>query len=325
MKKQIFAIGVVALAAEVIAQSPVDGIHQPAGMNGIKGGALLEPGIYFRDDNWFYYGTGGGLPNYKTFVYVQAPQLTWITKWKIFGASVGMDLMIPIEYRESSYGTVGTTPGGGYGLGNGGPGYGFLTGGHQFGVGDIKVEPLQLAWHWKHFDTTVAYAVWVPSGKYSPGSLVNLGDDEWTHMISLGGTWHPDDKKSWAISILHHYEINSSQVGTTVASSPIPGGGYFVPAYEKIPCSTYTLEWSVSKTILHHADVGVFGYYQKQFSDSSPDVNIYKNSEAAGIGPEISVNIPRWQMSAALRYAYEFTAYHRPQGHMVNLTVTKKF
>ena len=318
MKKQIFAIGVVALAAEAIAQSPVDGIHHPAGLNGIKGGSLVEPGIYFRDDNWFYYGTGGGLPNYKTFVYVQAPQLTWVTQWNFLGASLAMNLMIPFEYRYASYRLpTASVPGGGYSSDN-------AISGNQSGLGDIKIEPLVLSWHWKHFDTTAGYAVWVPSGKHSPGSLVNLGDNEWTHMISLGGTWHPDDKKSWAISILHHYEINSSQVGTTV-SSATPGGGYFIPAYEKIPCSTYTLEWSVRKTILKHTDVGVFGYYQKQFSDSSPAVNRFQDSEAAGIGPEISTSIPRWNVSAALRYAYEFTAYHRPQGHIINIAVTKKF
>ncbi|MEY4916917.1 MAG: hypothetical protein RL616_830, partial [Verrucomicrobiota bacterium] len=77
--------------------------------------------------------------------------------------------------------------------------------------------------------------------------------------------------------------------------------------------------------ILTNADVGVFGYYQKQFTDSSPAANSFKDSEAAGLGPEISFRLPRWDLSVSVRYAYEFTAYNRPKGHAFNLTLAKKF
>ncbi len=318
MKKQFMAAGLVVLAAGVTAQSPVDGSHYRAGQNGIKGGAFLEPGIYLRDDNWFYTGNADAPSGYKTFVYVQAPQLMWVTDWKILGARWGMDVEIPFAYREASQTSPRiVTPDG---LVFGGDTISY----HQSGLGDIKLEPLRLSWHWKHFDTTIGYALWAPTGKFSEGSSVNLGDDRWTHLISLGGVWHPDDKKSWSVSVLHHYEFNGSQVGTS-ASVSSPGGGFLVITYEKIPVSTYTLEWAVSKTILTNADVGVFGYYQKQFTDSSPAVNPFKDSEAAGLGPEISVRIPRWDLLVSVRYAYEFTVYHRPQGHTANLSVTKKF
>jgi hypothetical protein len=308
MKKQFMAVGLLALAAEVIAQSPVDGSHYRAGQIGIKGGAFSEPGIYLRDDNWFYTGNADAPSGYKTFVYVQAPQLMWVTDWKILGARLGMDVEIPFEYREASHTSPGATvPGGGYPIPSGS-----TIGDHQSGLGDIKLEPLLLSWHWRHFDTTVGYALWAPTGNFSEGSTANLGD--------------PDAKKSWTISVLHHYEFNNSQVGVLAPSSPGPGSGYPSPAaYSKISCSTYTLEWSASKTILTNADVGVFGYYQKQFTDSSPAANSFKDSEAAGLGPEISFRLPRWDLSVSVRYAYEFTAYNRPKGHAFNLTLAKKF
>jgi len=320
MKKNIFTAGLMALAVGVTAQSTVDGSHYPAGLNGLKGGAAPGPGVYFRDDNLFYTGTGGQLAGYSTFSYLQSPELLWLTDWKFLGASLGMDLTIPIEYRQASHrGSVVTTPNGGYSTAP-------TIRDCQSGLGDIKLEPLILAWHWDHFDTTLAYALWAPSGHFTAGRLANLGDDEWTHMITLGGVWYPDDKKTWALSLLHHLELNSSQIGlaTDVTTSPA-GGKTGTDTYPKVRCSTYTLEWGISKTILDNTDLGLIGYYQKQFSDGNAGSTPFSDSEVAGIGPEISTTIPRWGLTASLRYAYEFTAYHRPEGHTIDLALTKRF
>ena len=317
MKKKIIAVGLMAFTAAAVAQTPVDGIHYAAGSGGIKGGATPAPGIYLSDQNLFYTGTSDRLTDYHTFVYVQAPQLMWITGWTVIGASLGMAVEIPLEYREASYKLPPvSTPGGGFATVP-------TVSDHQFGLGDIKLEPLLLGWHWKHFDTTLAYALWVPSGNFSAGRLANLGDDAWVNMISLGGVWYPDEKKTWALSLLHHYEINSSQVGT-VPAGPTPGGGFPTSNYRKVPGSVYTLEAGVSKTILDNTDVGLIGYYQKQFTDGTVPVT-FRNSEVAGIGPEISTTIPRWNLTVSVRYADEFTAYDRPEGHTVNLEIAEKF
>ena len=102
-KSLLVTAGLVILAANVQAQLPIDGVHYPAGLEGIKGGSLPEPGIYFRDDNLFYTGTSDLLSDFKTFVYLQAPHLTWMTDWKILGANYGMDVLVPFVYKEASY------------------------------------------------------------------------------------------------------------------------------------------------------------------------------------------------------------------------------
>jgi len=318
MKQKIFAAGLMAMAAGVTAESTVDGSHYPAGLNGLKGGSAPGPGVYFRDDNLFYTGSGGQLANYSTFSYLQAPEVLWMTNWKFLGASLGMDITIPIEYRQVSYNSpVVSTPNQTTTLSR--------VSDSQSGLGDIKIEPLMLAWHWEHFDTTLAYALWVPSGHFTTGRLANLGDGEWTHMMTLGGVWYPDDKKNWALSLLHHIELNSVQTGTAATTITNPNGSTTITTYQQVPCFTYTLEWGVSKTILDHTDVGLIGYYQKQFSDGNAGATPFSDSEVAGIGPEISTTIPSWGLTASIRYAYEFTAYHRPEGHTVDLTLTKRF
>ena len=92
----------------------------------------------------------------------------------------------------------------------------------------------------------------------------------------------------------------------------------------------YTLEWAISKTVVPGVDVGLTGYYQQQVTATegpTPNGPTWQNERihVAGIGPEVGVTLPKWGLSASLRYAYEFSAMDHPQGHLINLTVTKSF
>lgn len=308
------AAGLMILAANAQAQLAVDGAHYPVGLEGIKGGSLPEPGIYLRDDNLFYTGTSDVRPDFKTFVYLQAPQLTWMTDWKILGASYGLDVMVPFVYREASHNQTFVTPNGHVFVAS--------VGGSHSGLGDIKIEPLLLAWHLRQFDFMFGYAVWVPTGDYSDFSMLNLGSGCWTHMITLGGVWYPDRHKTWAFSLLNHYEFNSQIPGTITSIGP---SGRPETIGESVPCSTYSLEWGVSKTIFKTTDLGVTGYYQRQFTDRSEAVTYFSDFSVAGIGPEIRSHISSLGLSCSLRYAYEFWVDKHPRGHTLDFTLTKRF
>jgi hypothetical protein len=312
----LISAGLILLAAQVQAQLPIDGVHYAAGLEGIKGGSLPGSGFYFRDDNLFYTGTWAAQPDYKTFVYLQAPQLMWMTDWKILGANYGMDVMVPIIYKEVRY-TSATTPGGGYRA----P----AINDNAFGLGDIKIEPLLLSWHLEQFDFMAGYALWVPTGDYDHTSQVNanLGDDCWTHMITLGGVWYPDHDRTWSVSLLNHYEFNCQVVGNPSTSTP-PGGGYASSGTD-VSCSTYTLEWGIGKAVNEHTDIGVVGYYQRQFTDHDAYDTPYNDSDVAGVGPEIRTVASRWGLSGSLRCVFEFAADNRPRGNTVNLALLKKF
>jgi hypothetical protein len=315
MKKLILAAILPAvMIIQAYAQLPIDGIHSPVGLDGIKGGSLPAPGISVRDDNLFYYGTSGLLPDYKSFVYLQAPQVTWMTGYKILAADYGMDAMIPFIENDTTYKQEHTFPSG--------ERMTFTDGGNHFGLGDLKLEPILLGWRWKHFAVSAGYALWVPTGDYNNSSLVNLGDGMWTHMVTLGGVWYPGDGTNWAVSVLNHYEFNTQVPGFHRTTFP-SGATRFIP--ENIHCSTYSLEWGISRTIFHSVDLGIVGYYQQQFTKQTTATTVFNNSEVAGIGPEIRSEIPSAGLTVSLRYAYEFAAVNRPQGHTVDLTLTKSF
>ena len=129
----LFALALTAQAQPIVAG------HYPAGAEGLKGGSLPPPGVYFRDYNFFY--TAGnfkdGPPQFDIFAYINAPRLIWMTDLKILGADYGMDVIVPfaslnwkVNGAKSCY----------------------------FGLGDIQIEPLLLSWHFQQFDLPGGYA-----------------------------------------------------------------------------------------------------------------------------------------------------------------------
>jgi hypothetical protein len=292
LARLILAVTGFAITSSLHAQLPV-GSHYPVGAEGIKGASLPPPGVYLRDYNFFYSADKvNGLPvSANLFAYVQVPRVIWMTDWKILGADYGMDVIVPFAYKNvwAAFGTAG-----------------------QFNLADIQIEPLLLSWHLKQFDIAAGYAIWMPSGSFDNSSpakyLTSPGSGYWTHMLTLGGVWYPDEKKTWAVSLLNRYEINTEQDDTDIT-----------------PGNMYTAEWGMSKTVAPGVDVGVIGYYQQLVTKDSGTGASTDYSYVVGIGPEISAFWPKIGTFTSLRYAYEVSAQDRPQGNTVVLTVTKRF
>jgi|GEM_PF-1181282 len=311
----LWLAGLVIASTQAFAQIPVDGTHYPAGLEGLQCGAAHTPGFYFRDDNLFYYGTAAVLPHYTTYAYLQAIRLEWVSDRKLCGASYGASVLVPLIYKESSYTETA--------LDGIGQKITFHYGSHQFGPGDILVEPLGLQWQWSRFDLRAGVGVWLPTGEYHKSEeLANLGDGMWSPMVTLGGTWYLDKEKTWTISGLNHLELNCQTPGSTTSVS---GSGQNITRYANVPCTADTFEWGIGKTFQHGLQAGLAGYYQKQFTQSSSAAVLFNNSEVAGIGPEISGRIERWKVTLTLRDLCEFTAVNRPQGNTLTFSVAKKF
>ncbi len=291
----ILAAGVFAFAAQTPAELPV-GSHYPLGAEGIKGADLPPPGFYVRDYNYFYTADKvDGLPaNIDLFAYVQAPKLVWMSPWTILGANYGMDTIVPFADTHVS------AP-----FGNG----------SQFNLADIYFSPLVLAWHFKQFDIGAAYGIWAPSGNFDTSSplkqMTSPGRGYWSHMLTLGGVWYPDEEKTWAVSLLNRYEISTEQDDTHIT-----------------PGNMLSMEWGVSKNIGHETDLGLIGYYQQQITEdsaSSDATAATSLSNVFGVGPEINTVWTKIGLITSLRYIYEIEARDRPQGHTITLTLTKRF
>ena len=264
-------------------------------------------------------------PGFDNFTYTQSPRLIWTTKLDLLGADYGAALRVPFGYKEVTLRTPVVPPGSMFPPPQGGPTTSLTL--NQFGLEDIEIQPLILSWQLKHFDITAGYSVWAPTGDHDVNTvyLIRLGQDCWTHMFTLGGTWYPDTDKTWAFSVLTRYEISTEQFLQSVPTSSTTSTSQY-----DTPGDTFTLEWAASKTIVDHVNVGLSGYYQQQVTDTETPASIsnsYLNHlvDVAGIGPEIGVTIPQWGLAASLRYAYEFTSNDRPEGNQITLTLRKTF
>ena len=263
--------------------------HYPQGVEGIKAASLPPPGFYARDYNYFYWSDNfkGGPPGFDLFAYVQAPRLIYITDFKILGGFYGADVLVPFPYQDLQAG-------------------GFD--GSKFGLGDIFFEPITLSWHPKQFDFAVGYGFWAPSGDYSPTDPVSPGKGFWTQMLTAGATWYPDEEKTWSVSLLNRYEFNQEQQDTDIT-----------------PGQYLTMEWGIAKSFRKTIDVGLVGYYQLQTTKATGAGAPNNLPWVVGLGPEINMVCPKLGLITSLRYVYEIESHGRPQGNMVNITLTKRF
>jgi hypothetical protein len=284
----LIACGVLAGAVGAQAQ-PIVGGHYPAGAEGIKGASLPPPGVYFRDYNFFYVADTfkDGPPSFDISAYINAPRVIWLTDLEIFGANYGMDVIVPFAHLDWSVGGFDDS---------------------DFGLGDIQIEPLLLSWHFKRFDIAAGYAIWVPTGDFKTTTPDLIAKGFWSHMLTLGATWYPDQEKTWAVSLLNRYEFAHEQEKTHID-----------------PGQVYTAEWGLSKSLRQGLDIGLIGYYQQQTTKDSGLTATTKLDRKLGIGPEINAFWPKAGLFTSIRYAYEFAAVERPEGHLVTLTLTKPF
>jgi hypothetical protein len=284
------------LAASVGLQAQTVG-HYPAGAEGIKAATLPPPGVYLRDYNFGYFASEfpvGGPPGFESLdAYIQAPRLIWITEWKVLGANYGADLIVPFGWQQVKANLP--APGG-------------HTVWRDFGLGDIQIEPLLLAWHGKQWDAAFAYAWWAPSGDFSPANPASIGKGFWSQMFTFGGTYYFDAEKTWAASLLNRYEFNQPNLDTGVRGGQI-----------------LTMEWGLSKSLSKTLEVGLIGYYQQQVTDDSGPGATNLRQHVVGIGPELSAVWMKPGLITSLRYVRELESAYRPEGNLLTLTLTKRF
>jgi hypothetical protein len=307
MKNQfIRSLIAVALAAVPGALQAQPDAHYPPGIEGILCATLPPPGFYFRDYNLLYDASqmndaaGNKVPGsyFHVFQFANVPRAIWITDTKFLGGYVGGDVLTPVQVVEKvKSGSFSTT---------------------RAGLMDAFVEGT-LSWHPGQFDIGSAVGINIPTG--NSGQVADPGNGYWGPQLTLGATWWVDPAKTWAISVLNRYEINSKDRDLT--------------QYDVTAGQAWTMEWGLSKTLkdvcpaIKKMELGVVGYYQQRitFSTGYPcealETPQFAYSRVAAAGPEINVDFPF--CTTSLRYNYEFLADSRAQGQLVTLTLTKKF
>ena len=283
--------------------------NYPTGAEGIKAASLPPPGVYLKHYVYDYRSRRLKDDDHQTqhvgfdfAMHAQVPRLVWMTNKKVFGADYGVDLAIPMAYRKFEIDAQGVRD-------------------NETEIGDILVEPLLLAWHRPQYDFAVGAGAWVPTGRWDRNNPADLGNDHWSGMFTVGGTWYPDKARTWSASALARYEIHAQKHRTRIR-----------------PGDDLSIEWGIGKDLPKGFTVGLAGYFEWQITDDAgSDVTWNKNyhDRVLAIGPEVCYAFFRKIGSAgnekkkfgyvSLRYLREFDAHDRPEGHLGVLTLVWQF
>ena len=281
------------------------GESYPNGAEGIKGSTLPPPGFYYKMYNSYITAddmldpNGDSLPiDFEMKWFTNVHRFIWIYGHCDFlGADIGADFLVPMWHRDTKIGTRGVDD-------------------REWQMGDILVEPLDLAWHGERYDIGAGIGWFLPTGEHD--TWADPGEDMYTTLFTLGATYYFDKAKTWSFSLLSRYEIHSRKRDGTIM-----GDGDVKPGDD------FHFEWGLGKTLAKVWDVGLVGYCQWQLEKDTGSGAPTDKDQAYAIGPEVSMFYPPWMTLFSLRSLWEFgvegRSNGRPEGNRTFLVITKIF
>ncbi len=179
------------------------------------------------------------------------------------------------------------------------------------GPGDLYVRPLNFGWHWPRADITLAYGLYIPTGRYIPNGAQNTGLGIWSNEYDAGATVYFDQKRHWNLSTTGAYQSGSSKSATQVR-----------------PGSTLTLQGGAGRAFKAGlGNAGVAYYAQWKVSDDQFAIipeGLLARHRMFGIGPEVDYPIrglPR-PVIVTGRYFFEMGSRVATQGGTFFLSFT---
>lgn len=293
MKRVLFA-AVLCIGIFISGQAFAGHSHYVNGIEGIKAATLPPEGFYWRLYNVYYTAdklkTNDKKSNkdFEADVYALINRFIWTTPVKILGASLTMDLIVPVTYNDVKLDGVFND--------------------HKWGVGDIIVEPALLHWHGPQWDSVLGVSLFLPTGEFRRNFNANLGKGYTTVMFTAGGTVYFDEAKTWSASILNRYEMHTKQEKTSVN-----------------PGDDFHFEWGIGKSFSSGFEIGVAGYCQWQLKEDKGRNASPGLEKAYAVGPEITYTHAPWGLTVALRSLWEFENKNTTQGSVTSLVLTKAF
>jgi len=92
-----------------------------------------------------------------------------VSPWQILGANYGARLQLWGTSPSRDFPRLGGTS-------------------STYGFGDMYLKPFELGWHTRALDVITGFALWIPTGRYSPGASDNTGQGQWGYELSAGAT-----------------------------------------------------------------------------------------------------------------------------------------
>ncbi|HYH21766.1 MAG TPA: transporter [Azospirillum sp.] len=279
--KSLFAAAAVAvgLAAAPQAQATEAGSQYPNGAEGFMAGAVPPPGTYFINYLTHYNAgrlndnSGKQIPvNFRLNATAEVGRLLYVSNIQILGGNLGAHILVPLVNLNYDVGPFSV---------------------HQFGLGDITIDPFILSWHWKNFHLATGLDIILPTGRYDRNKPINIGANYWGIEPLVAGTYMTDG--GFEVSAKLMYAFNTKNNDTSYRSGQAFHMDYMVAQHYDA--------WTV----------GLGGYWFQQTTDDDlRGVNIGNRGSAFAIGPAVKYDFKG--VSVIGKWQHEFVTHNRPQG-----------
>jgi len=270
-----------ALAAVNAGATEGGGGTYPNGAEGVMGGALPPPGLYYLNYLTLYTAdhmndkSGNKVPvDFHLNAMANVSRLVYMTDKQFLGANLGMYALVPLA-------DVSVTVNG--------------AGGTKSGLGDISFAPAVLAWHSKNWHAATAVEFTAPTGQYDKNRNANLGRNYWSIEPIVTGTLLTDN--GIELSGKFMYDFNTENTATDYTSGQEFHFDY-ATAYHRGP-------WTMGAT----------GYFYKQVSDDhggTAAANDGNRGQVFAVGPTLKYDYKN--MSLEAKYQREMLVENRPEG-----------
>src|SRR5262249_13762788 len=258
----LFLLGLLTTASVVHAQLLPPVVR---GDMGLQAGSQPPPGIYVTGIVYFYdthqIVNKNGVRSDRLGLNAEfyGLGLTYVSKKKILGANYSATGVFPLAD------TAINSP--------------FAASNTGIAYSDTYVQPIQLGWHKKRYDTMAWYGLYMPTGRFTDGATNNPGFGMWSHEFGAAATVFLNEKKEWhaatavTFNTQSHIKDTVKKVGNIVS-----------------------LEGGVGRTFCSHlCNVGVDYYTQWKVTDdqfANLPTGFLDKHRYYGIGPEVNGTIP---------------------------------
>ena len=270
----------------------------PNGADDFMAGLVPPPGTYlmlysnyysadrYKDDNGDDYDAGP-LADVDVSVWANVLRLVHVTDIRILGANWAVQTLIPVLDMDFEFGA---------------PFHGLSD--SKFGLGDIIVDPLLLAWHGKHFHWAAGLDIFLPTGSYDMyREPINPGNNVWTIEPAFGITYlnGPID-----LSVKLMYDVSTANDDYL---DPLSGR-----AVDLLPGQEFHADFAAGYSFADGWTAGVGGYFYQQTTDDQVDgLNVaHERGRVLAIGP--AVKYAHRNMSLTFKCLFETQVRNRPAG-----------
>ena len=273
------------------------------GTAGLKSGSQAPPGVYFIAPLFYVYQAddvrdrdGDRVPVATDLTsHVYGGGVSVVTKRKLLGGFYGFQVLFPVGANNRIQGTeIDANPGA--------------------GLSDSVITPISLGWHATRADATVAYNIFVPTGRYADGASNNTGLGMWGNELSVGTTVYLSESRQWHVATLASFDFQSKKEDSETKVGNV-----------------MHLEGGLGADFLKGGLVAGLDYYASfkltdDRIDGFPDILIRGKNKVFALGPEVQLALAKNNtLYGFLKVNYQWEVYARTTTQGSELTLLATF